>query len=427
MNTRASFSLNGCDTFMLAMDAAMRRDGSCGNVCHLLLSFSSETDLAGVAAKFSSHPAFKFTSSLRLTTPLLRAPRWKESKDTHTAITFDNSIRSAQELENHILSHKVDARTSSPFGCLALPHYESGPSLLFFWHHALCDAHGGELLVKLLSSSSEASAHSVIPTIVPAPSLRAAFRRAHRTKRHIFTKAKGPLARFTRDALTLPSLRYQKIRFSSDETAAIDALSKKLTGGMFPTALYLAATTRAATSIDSARDLQKPLFIPVPYDIRRATKQRSPLSNQVSFVFFRIVASSTTTLSDATNEIIAQLHDTIAGEHQHGMLDFLRFIRRLPSRAFWRIIEQPAQGHPASLYFSDIGSSLSSLESVQGTPVSYATHYPPIVAPPGLTTVWSRYRGNLEVTICYDTAAIPTPKIAQFEEQVRRDLLGDST
>jgi hypothetical protein len=197
---------------------------------------------------------------------------------------------------------------------------------------------------------------------------------------------------------------------------------------MFPTAVYLAATARAVAKTILAADTRAhPMFVPVPHDMRRATKQPSPLSNQISIAFFSLSPDRFTTLSEMTNEVIGQLHDTIANRYHYCMLEFLRLLRRIPSPLFWKIIEQPTEGHPASFYFSDIGDSLSSIESVYGEPVTFASHYPPNLAPPGLTTVWSRYRGCLQISICYDQSRLSEENLNSFVQHLQNDLVSSPT
>lgn len=411
---------------MLAMDHAMRGDGGSRNICHLLLTFPHTTDLNPLLDSIVEHPAFAAVTRLRLTTPLLRTPRWlpNGSPTKRGEISINVHCSSNVDLERFIIARHLTVKTASPFGVIALPHLSAGPSLLFYWHHALCDAHGGEMLVQRIATPASSITASLTPSPTPQTSRRDALRRAQNTKRFIFAQARPTIARLRRRIGASADHRYHKVVFSQEQTATIDDAVKRLTGGMFPTALFLAATARAASHAPAAwTNENAPLFVPVPHDMRRTTKQRSPLSNQVSVAFFALRPKNRSLL-DVTNEVIEQLHNTIAGQHHHGMLDFFRCIRRLPSRVFWKIIEYPTAGHPASLYFSDIGASLSSLQTVGEAPVTYAAHYPPNLAPPGLTAVWSRYRGALEVMLCYDRAALSEEALDTFVENLKGDLLG---
>jgi hypothetical protein len=196
---------------------------------------------------------------------------------------------------------------------------------------------------------------------------------------------------------------------------------------MFPTAVFLAATARAVSSTRSIGTTEEEaFFVPVPYDIRRSTKEISPVSNQISMAFFRVFAPLSQSLIETTNGVIQQLHETIAEGYQHGILDFLHLIHLLPSSLLWRVIEHPTKGHPASFYVSDIGASLSTLEAFGGTPVVRATHYPPVLSPPGFTTVWSRYRNTVELTICYDKSVLDEATIARISEHLTEELTGAS-
>lgn len=425
MSELASFPLNGCDAFMLAMDHGMRRDSASRNICHLLITLAPHADIATVVNQLQSNETLTAVSRLRLSLRFFRTPRWRVASTADVpTITSRAECITEGDLHSLTISHTFDPRREPPFGVIALPHFAGGPSLLFYWHHALCDAHGGESLVSQIVSPSDASPRILTPSSPKRVTRRDAMRRAQRTKRLIFSKATPEIARLSRASTQGATHRYAQVAFTEAESAAIDQGSRKLTGGMFPTALYLAATARALASVPSiSHARQSPMLIPVPHDMRRTSRQKSPLSNQVSVAFFKIVTRPNSTLLDTTNDVIEQLHDTIAGEHHHGMLDFFRIIRRLPSALLWRVIEYPTSGHPASFYFSDIGASLSSIATVMNEPVAHAAHYPPNLAPPGFTTVWSRYQGRLGVTLCYDASCLDAASLETFVGNLRAELL----
>lgn len=420
MRELSPIALNGCDTFMLAMDRSMRRAGSPGNICHLLVTLPVDSDINAQRLRLLDHPTFQAVTRLRLSQSLFRAPRWI-SRDTATSeLAISDSCRTERDLHTLVLAHSLDIKAESPFGVVLVPHYERGPSLLFYWHHALCDAHGAELLVSALATDT---AGSLALSDERSVSVKDRIIQARKTARMIFSKARGTIARLHPSEPNAPTPQFSKLIFSAAQTKCADQTVQRLTGGMFPTAAYLAVTSRAvAAATTIGRSENDPLFVPVPHDIRRSSKQRSPLSNQISVAFFRITSPLTSSLMECTNAIIQQLHDTIAEGYQHGMVNFLHLIRRVPLSLLWRIIEQPTKGHPASFYFSDIGASLSNLAVFGGLPVVYATHYPPVLSPPGFTTVWSRYRESLEVTICFDTKTVDEATLARFANHLAAEL-----
>lgn len=409
---------------MLAMDRSMRRAGSQGNICHLLVTFPFAADIAAQRSRLIKHETFRAVTSLRLFKQILRSPRWISRGAPTTSPITSPDCRSERDLHTLILTQSLDIETESPFGVVFLPRYERGPSLLFYWHHALCDAHGAELLIKSLGIDG---ATTLSLSDQATPPFKERVRRARHTTRMIFDKARGTIARLASREQSAPEPQFHKIVFNAEQTRCIDQTTHRLTGGMFPTAVYLAATARAVASVTSlGTSGDTALFIPVPHDIRRSSKQRSPLSNQISMAFFRISAPLSESLMETTNGVIQQLHDTIAESYQYGMVDFLHLIRLLPSSLLWRIIEHPTKGHPASFYLSDIGASLSTLEVFGGKSVVYATHYPPVLSPPGFTTVWSRYRNSIEVTICFDKKIVSEDAITRIAEYLKEELTGGS-
>lgn len=422
MSAGTQHELNACDTFMLAMDRAMRREGSAGNICHILLSFPHGTEVRAIIASLETSETFRQVSALRLKTSLLRAPCWIAAPAAAPAAARELPIERLPELESWIVANSFDPRNAPPCGFVSLPRFAAGPSIVFYWHHSLCDARGGEALLKLLGSGTPAS----VPLFLPKParlSLRERLAQARDAKGDIFGKASGTIARLNSSPVGAAQPRFHKLRLSPHETKAVDALALKLTNGIFPIALHLAASARAFARTLSELGLpSSPLFIPVPHDMRRYAREPLLLSNQVSFVFFRLDQASEQPLARSVNAVIEQLHASVAARHPQNILGFFGLIRRLPLRLLWRVIERPTRGHPASMYFSDIGPSLSALPAFCGTTAIEATHYPPVLAPPGLTTVWSRFRDLLEITVCYDAAALGPQGLETFLRNLRDEL-----
>jgi hypothetical protein len=418
----SGFALNGPDAFMLAMDRDMRRHGSVGNICHLLVTLQYGVDLEPLCRTIKGTELYSYLKRLRLSAWPFRTPRWRLTRSLAINEPAVCGVRSEEELHEWILNHRVDLHHVAPFGIVALPSYPLGPSLLFYWHHSLCDAHGGERLVQRLVEG--AKAEIIVPHAIPSESVRETLTRVRRAKALVFAKAAGEIARVSADAAALPQQpqhAYVKARFSQSDTARVDETSLRLTGGIFSSAMYLASTARAYAAVTGDT---RPLFIPVPHDMRRFTRERSPLSNQVSVVFFRLTPHDLSTLEGATNMVIAQLHEAIETGAPRDHLAFLRMLRRLPSSLHWRIISMPARGHPASMYVSDVGNGLSSIRHIGEKPVIGVSHYPPNLAPPGFTAVWSRYCDQLELTVCYDKRCISAQRVTRFVDTITSDLVG---
>lgn len=422
MRSQPRYHLNGCDTFMLGMDYAMRKDGCAGNICHALLSFPSGTEMEPIVRQLTSSDTLRFLNSLRLVRPFLRTPHWIPAPLDQPLSIPELPFVDSTELDTFILSHSFDPACAAPCGFFALQDLRLGPSLLFYWHHSLCDARGAEeLLHRLATGAAGIQALFVRPT--NEKRLRTALSEAQAVRPLIFEKLGGAITRLPNPDVVGNGRRIHRIRFSEDETRAIDSLSQDISGGIFPMALHLAASARALFQTLHELGLPVlPLSIPVPHDMRRYARERSLLSNQVSFLFFRIDPTSCVDLRTTANAIIDQLHAGIAEQQPQKMLGFLHLLRALPSSLLWRIIETPAKGHPASMYFSDIGSSFTNLFTVAGAPIESATHYPPVLTPPGFTTVWSRFRGSLSVAVCYDSRSLGSQGIDLFVAHLRNEL-----
>jgi len=108
--------------------------------------------------------------------------------------------------------------------------------------------------------------------------------------------------------------------------------------------------------------------------------------------------------------------------HYSIMLDFLR---RLPGLIYRRMLKSPTQGLMASFFYSDTGDSLQDFDAMFGQSVSVAIHYPPNMHPPGLTFIFSRFQGALQVTLGYMEPEVSPAEANLLLNFLRNTLLGD--
>ena len=78
----------------------------------------------------------------------------------------------------------------------------------------------------------------------------------------------------------------------------------------------------------------------------------------------------------------------------------------------------------ASFFYSDTGDSLQDFDVVFGQPVSSAIHYPPNMYPPGMTFVFSRFQGALQLTFGYMEPDLDAAEVELLLTSVRSVLLG---
>ena len=407
---------------MLAFDGILREASGRGNVCALALTFRDAAEVERCAASISVSPEYLFLHGLRLRSswarPAWRSPARALERSSPLVCALEND-----QLPNFIAHHDIRPDRDAPFQVAKVHLREGGAALIFFWHHALTDARGGEFIVSSLLADERFELE------LPARSKRQA-RRADMLalRRHIFAAGADPLrSAAARRPGPVRTLRYADLCLSAEETRLIDARRRELGAEMFPSAYSLAASARAFhTLCDARRDPPGDFHVIVPHSLRRPLMRR-PISNDSSYLFFRIAGATLDSLQSAVHAVLDQSLKMI-GEGRHlacpGLLDAARWI---PLPVYRRLLGMPTRGKFASFYFSDVGEMFA-LRPLRPAAASLAAceHFAPHYLPPGLSVIFSRTADRLRIHVPFSTAVISSAEVDQFLQLLRGELLGIS-
>jgi hypothetical protein len=78
----------------------------------------------------------------------------------------------------------------------------------------------------------------------------------------------------------------------------------------------------------------------------------------------------------------------------------------------------------ASFFYSDTGDSLSDFKTFYNRQVINAIHYPPNAYPPGVTFIFTRFQGALQITVSYMEEVLDNKEIEMLIQHLQSDLLG---
>jgi hypothetical protein len=196
--------------------------------------------------------------------------------------------------------------------------------------------------------------------------------------------------------------------------------------GAFKSALYLVATARSFKEILLLRG-QTPgdFVVPVPQDLRKRGGFGPVFANHVSFLFYRISAHDLSDLKKSVSNLLGQMREMMRLGIQKSYVQFMRLCRRFPLSFYGKFLQSPTKGKMASFYFSDTGTSLEGFEGFMNLPILDAAHFPPNTVPPGVTTIFSRFKGRLGVTVAFSEAALSLEEYESFALALRQTLLGE--
>lgn len=170
--------------------------------------------------------------------------------------------------------------------------------------------------------------------------------------------------------------------------------------------------------------LESDMLVPIPLDRRKRGVQAPVLGNQVTFLFYRIPQAALESIGSCVTTLIAQMKDLMRSDNPRHYLIMMDFLRRVPGWLYRMQLTSPTNGQMASFHYSDTGDSLDLYDQLFACTVTNAIHYPPSMYPPGITFVFSRYRGAVQLTLGYMESILTDAELEQLLSELQLGLLG---
>lgn len=422
----SQITLNGADYFCLQLDKLMWKASRQRNVCTLVVALGGVLELADLQQQLGQRPAYPWLCRLRLREGLpFGLAKWVFDANAHLPDIKEYLLPALGEVPDQLLAQPLDIKSGPAFVLSLLQCGDSHSVLVFTWHHALMDARGGELFVRYLGLLEPARPPVWILPEAPGLALKARGKIASDMKQFLYDTSALPLLSLYQGHRSRPQTVYRVLAFTPDETLVINGQARQLGAGFLPSSFYLAATAFAVAKIQRQRGGGLgDVLVPVPLDRRKRGAPGAILGNQVSFLFYRLPQALLDDVPAMTAELIAQMKALMRAEspaHYSIMMDLLR---RLPGFLYRRLLKAPTKGLMSSFFYSDTGDSLQDFDRLFGLAVNGAVHYPPNMYPPGMTFIFSRCQGALQVTLAYMQADVSVPEAEQLLATVRGVLLG---
>jgi len=325
------------------------------------------------------------------------------------------------------LNPPINPEQESPFRIDVIATATDRTIIICSWHHALMDAHGAETFIQHLCSSEFTEETEWVKSIKPRQeqSLRDRLKMVRGMKVYLYDTSRLPIVSLYRPKSGIPTLRHRVLRFNGDETQQIAETARQQGAGFLLSAFYLSATARAIAHIQSQREpLQGDILVPVPQDRRKRGAHESLVGNQVTFIFYRIPQAVLSSIKECTLELVQQTTRLMRSEAPEGYLVMIGLIQRLPGWLYRPLLKSPTRGLMASFFYSDTGDSLSEFKMFFNRSIINASHYPPNAYPPGVTLIFTRFHGALQITVSYMEEVLDDEEIETLIQHLRSDLLG---
>jgi hypothetical protein len=427
MNFPDSITLNGADYFLLQLDKLMRQSSGQRNVCIFVVTLPERLALDDLQRQLATRPAYHWICRLRLREgwPFCLG-KWTLDPKAGLPTIKEYPLANGDFLPDDVLSADWDIKNQSAFKIDLLQSVGAGSKVVFTWHHALMDAHGGELFVRYLGAVNTIKQLDWIADEAAKFPLKIRANIASEMKEFLYNTAQLPLMSLYKKSAGKSQARYRVLTFTPQQTLAINSRAGQLNAGFLVSAFYLAATANAVSYVQKQRDADNgDMLVPIPLDRRKRGALGPVLGNQVSFLFYRIPNAVLNDISACTSELIEQMKSLMRSENPSHYTIMLDFLRRMPGFIYRRMLQAPTKGLMASFFYSDTGDSLQDFDAVFGQPVRGAIHYPPNMYPPGMTFIFSRFQGALQLTLGYMEPDVSAAEVDLLLASVRTALLGD--
>lgn len=447
--------LTGGDYFIHAIDRQMRRAGMPGNVCRMIVSLEGRLDAALLRHRLAASPLFDWLARVRMIRLLpVLSPLWRAHAAPPPPLLHEHEGNGADGshgaddagldgIPRAIFSRELRAGQAPALTLDLVRHAGDRAHLILSWHHALLDARGAELLLRHLADAGAGAPDPAADLINPAqtcfslPRLWRGYPRklsfARESLAFITSTCRAPF--FTLMPAPPPARRAaapgrnesRAILFTRDETARIDARCFAMNASFRRSHFYLAATVQGLHAVASRRGNQDAAYvIPVPHDLRRRGAAGPIFSNQLSFLFYRIEPALAASLPEMIRELTRQMMDQMRHRNPDSFLAAMELFKPTPLDFYVRQLGRPTGGKFATFFFSDAGESCPGLEDLAGARPTAITHLAPASRPPGLTVVFSRFRGRVSVVLAWVDDCLAPPELDELEAALRAALLGEA-
>lgn len=418
--------MSGADWFMLAMDPHMVKNKSVGNVCRFALFLNGRLDEHFLRKRLAEKNVFDWISRLTIKKGLpFQLPYWESGK-INPIIQLHIHAHDTEEIPDSIFQRDILVTQSPLFqiDIINRPGFKS--SFIFSWHHILMDGRGAGMLLRYLSGDIDFLDSSCLS---PAESSRRSFvynwNNMIKAKDFLKESSRKPLATFLEGKPSVqPNAHYRVYKFTHEETQTINENALKHGSRFGKSPYYLAITSRAAHQILIKRGQSEfPFWVPVPQDERLRGASGPLITNQLSFIFYRIPRKNLETIRGAVQIITSQMVGQIREQVPKKYATMMDWFRRMPLKPYYQLIKGPAGGSIASFLFSVAAESPNEFKKLFGLEVEDAINFPPNTYPPGLTVVFMHFHGCLKIIMTYIEESISSSEIILFEKMLIKDLL----
>ncbi|HEV7869099.1 MAG TPA: hypothetical protein VGO90_15535 [Chthoniobacteraceae bacterium] len=437
----ARVPVRGADSFLIALDAFMRRSGQGAQISQSVLELEGLPDMVALRGArgrlVEKHPLLfaRLRRSWRTWIPYWEVPSsvgkalplhaWSELGTTGR---LGDEVKPVADISQWLQSLTGRELSDGCNAALDVLELRSGSCLVALsWMHLLIDGKGAELLlaeIADLCAGIESPADPPEPAVASTPIAdlvarsKPAIHRLTNLKTMRFASLGGPKPRHGR-------LRHEVLTLDATDSAFLRQRVDELSGGLFPMTFYVAVAARAHDAVLRHRNTAVDGFLAsVPVQTRKRGARGPLFHNHVHVLFFAAHREALRSLESACAAMKQQFGEmTRAGLHE-SFAALLELMMRLPAWLFMRVVRFQFRGEISSFFHSHTGAFAPELQQFAGARITNAYHLPCLGSPPGTGLFFNESGDRVNVVFAWREGALKPDELALTIAQTREDLLG---
>ncbi len=416
-------NLNGADCFHLMLERNIKKHNIGNNIIRMVMTVNNQESFDRIADNIQNSPIIDWIANIELKQPFFLNPYWKYTNNGNKlpVIQIEGNHSS---IPNEILKGNFSLNDGPLVRFHTYKTEKNDLKLVFSFHHILLDGRGSGLLIKHLSNCEDFKDFS-FKDVFPKPIKKINFFshviNMFQVKRFVENTMRKPIGHPPHVKLNNHEFYLSVKDFSTEETKLIDENAKK-NGARFGSNLYQIAC--CAHVVKEFNKDSSDLWLPVPYDGRKRGSNGPVISNNISFLFYRISFKNNPSVSDTITELFNQMNHQLKLEIPRKYNQLLQFMKFIPKRFYYWMTTNASKGAISTFLYSSSGEAIWDTSHFCSD-LSDTLLIPPFTYPPGISITFLRYDGMLKMNIAVSSNKIDKKNLSLLEHNLVELLLLD--
>ncbi len=416
--------LSGEDCFFMMLESNLNRHGTGNNILRIVLHYDECIAAETLLKQLNNSPIVHWMCNIQLINGgLFQRPYWQYRNSRNTITIREHQIPRDAGVPHEVLNSSISIGENSYIACDFIRHNEGSCVLILSWHHILMDGRGAGMFLRHLSGQEPLNEHS-LTSFFPKKSQRLSFynyiRNMYEVKAFIQQSSKGKIASFFSANIhnREGSFSWYSRIFTVEETCKIDGNAKQNGASLGATNFLIAASSTAVYRYLQKRGIQGAIWIPVPYDGRKRGGFGPVITNQISFLFYRLEHDDFQTMKTTVQCINKQFTDQLKIGMPKKYNHFLDMMRHIPLRLYRFLATKESKGAVSSFLFSSAGENNWDMKNLMDQPFRNIDIIPPYTFPPGITVSFFRFEGKLKMNLVVSDLLFSRDESHQLLEEI---------